>query len=260
MTLFEYYIQYMTRICEGTLAAPSGIHLTETDEMRRAMQLQQQISAMGIPAFVRACAAETGDSIPQEAYDNFSMEDMLSAAQALAEQAQHAPSEAVASEDAPDADNTHDPDAGKHAFEVFMDCIALDDGLVQYLIDVLKKRDWKEFYKLSQITTKLDLDPEEFLFWLGNKELYGSEEEQICAAVMDSCIDRLASEKRMDVLAALLSGDKATFELFRCEAPELVHLPDATFDWYCRNYLDRDYPLRAIMRLNGVVFPKEIKE
>ena len=85
MTLFEYYIQYMTQICEGTLPAPAGITLTETDEMRRAMELQQQISAMGIPVFVRACAAAAGDEIPQDAYDSFSMEDMLSAAQTLAE-------------------------------------------------------------------------------------------------------------------------------------------------------------------------------
>ena len=83
MTLFEYYIQYMTQICEGTLPAPAGITLTETDEMRRAMELQQQISAMGIPVFVRACAAAAGDEIPQDAYDSFSMEDMLSAAQTL---------------------------------------------------------------------------------------------------------------------------------------------------------------------------------
>ena len=32
-----------------------------------------------------------------------------------------------------------DPDAGKHAFEVFCDCIALDEQLVAYLIDVLKR-------------------------------------------------------------------------------------------------------------------------
>ena len=60
------------------------------------------------------------------------------------------------------------------------------------------------------------------------------------------------------MLAALLSGDQNTFELFRCEAPELVHLPEATFQWYCENYLDRDYPLRTIMRLNGVEFPEKL--
>lgn len=256
MTLFEYYLQYMTRICEGTLAAPEGITLTEKDEMRRAMELQQQISAMGIPAFVRACAAAAGDEIPQAAYDNFSMDDVLSAAQALANQArEEQPEKPAQKEPDPDAD----PDAGKHAFEVFLDCIALDDGLVQYLIEVLKKRDWQEFYKLSQITTKLDLDPNEFLYWLGNKEQFAPREEQVCAAIMDACLDRLAEEKRLDVLAALLSGDQKTFELFRCEAPELMHLPEATFDWYCRNYLDRDYPLRMILRLNGVEFPEKLE-
>ena len=87
MTLFEYYLQYMTRICEGSLETPEGITLTETDEVRRAMELQQQVGAMGIPAFVRACAAAAGDEIPREAYDNFSMDDALSAARVLTEQA-----------------------------------------------------------------------------------------------------------------------------------------------------------------------------
>ena len=128
MTLFEYYIQYMTQICEGTLPAPAGITLTETDEMRRAMELQQQISAMGIPVFVRACAAAAGDEIPQDAYDSFSMEDMLSAAQTLAEQAQQEPAEA---EEKPE-ENTPDPDAGKHAFEVFLDCVGRRAGAVPH--------------------------------------------------------------------------------------------------------------------------------
>jgi len=131
----------------------------------------------------------------------------------------------------------------------------MDDGLVQYLIDVLKRMDRKEFFKLSQITTKLDLDPEEFLYWLSHREIYAGEEEQACAAMMDHALLRLAEEGRLDVVAALLSGDQKTFETFRCEAPELVHVPAATFDWYAKNYLDRDYPIRLIMRLNGVKFP-----
>ena len=254
MTLFEYYIDYMTRVCEGALPTPAGIALTETDEMRRAIELQQQFSAMGIPAFVRACAAAAGDEVPQSAYDSFSLDDALSAARVLASQAR----EEQAEEPVQTEEKAPDPDAGKHAFEVFLDCIALDDGLVQYLIEVLKKKDWQEFYKLSRITTKLDLDPNEFLYWLGNKEQYAPREEQVCAAVMDACLARMAEETRMDVVAALLSGDRKTFELFRCEAPELMHLPEATFDWYCRNYLDRDYPLRMILRLNGVEFPERL--
>ena len=66
---------------------------------------------------------------------------------------------------------------------------------------------------------------------------------------------RLAEEGHLDVVAALLSGDRKTFEALRCEAPELVHAPVATYDWYVQHYLDRDYPIRLIMRLNGVKFP-----
>ena len=149
-----------------------------------------------------------------------------------------------------------DPDAGKHAFQVLLDCVALDDGLVQYLTQVLRDRDWAGFYKLSQITTKMDLNPEEFLFWLGNKELWADDEERACAAVMDACMERLRQEGRLELMAALLSGDRHTFESFRCEAPELVHLPQATYDWYCRNYLDRDYPFRMLLKCNGVTFPR----
>lgn len=248
MTLFDYYLQYMSQICQGSRPAPQGITLTETDEMARAMELQKQITS--IPMFVAQCANEDGIEIPAELFDNFSLEDALSQfIQMPAEEAPAEPAEAPAQEQQPD------PDAGKHAFEVFLDCIALDDGLVQYLIEVLKKKDWKEFYKLSQITTKMDLDPQEFLYWLGNKEFYAPEEERACAAIMDACMERLAQEKKLDVLAALLSGDKTTFEMFRCEAPELVHLPAATYEWFCRNYLDRDYPIRMLMKLNGVEFP-----
>ena len=149
-----------------------------------------------------------------------------------------------------------DPDAGKHAFQVLLDCVALDDGLVQYLTQVLRDRDWAGFYKLSQITTKMDLNPEEFLFWLGNKELWADDEERACVAVMDACMERLRQEGRLELMAALLSGDRHTFESFRCEAPELVHLPQATYDWYCRNYLDRDYPFRMLLKCNGVTFPR----
>ena len=72
----------------------------------------------------------------------------------------------------------------------------MDDGLVQYLIDVLKRMDRKEFFKLSQITTKLDLDPEEFLYWLGRRETYADEEEQGCAAAMDHALLRRQKDLR----------------------------------------------------------------
>ena len=153
-----------------------------------------------------------------------------------------------------------DPDAGKHAFEVFCDCIALDEQLVAYLIDVLKRQDRTAFYKLSQVTTHLDLDPREFLYWLSHREDYGSTDERACALIMDACFTRLYEEQQGELLAALFSGDRQTFELFRTEAPELRQVPAATYEWYSRNYLDRDYPLRFILRCNGVTFPDTPEE
>ena len=248
MTLFDYYLQYMTELWEGKRPAPEGITLPEGgDESARIQALGQQLQTMGMAHFVRACAAQDGTELPEEL---FTESGDLGSFQAFLQNADTAPDEP-----APQPDDQPDRDADKHAFEVFLDCIAMDDGLVQYLIDVLKRMDRKEFFKLSQITTKLDLDPEEFLYWLGRRETYADEEEQGCAAAMDHALLRLADEGRLDVVAALLSGDRKTFETFRCEAPELMHAPIATFEWYEKNYLDRDYPIRLIMRLNGVQFP-----
>ena len=218
MTLFDYYLRYMTEVWEGTRPAPEGITLPEGgDENARIQALGQQLQDMGMAAFVRACAAQDGTVLPEELFAESGDLGGFELFLQNADKAQEAPA-------AEKKSATPDPDANKHAFEVFLDCIAMDDGLVQYLIDVLKRMDRKEFFKLSQITTKLDLDPEEFLYWLGRR-------------------------------AALLSGDRNTFETFRCEAPELMHAPIATFEWYEKNYLDRDYPIRLIMRLNGVQFP-----
>ena len=250
MTLFDYYLQYMTQVWEGKRPAPEGITLPEDgDEAARIQALGRQLQAMGMADFVRACAAQDGTVLPEELFVTESSD--LGGFQVFLQGAETP----EAAPEAPAQPPEPDPDAGKHAFEVFLDCIAMDDGLVQYLIDVLKRMDRAEFFKLSQITTKLDLDPEEFLYWLGRRELYAGEEEQACAVMMDHALLRLAEEGRLDVVAALLSGDQKTFETFRCEAPELVHVPAATFDWYAKNYLDRDYPIRLIMRLNGVKFP-----
>lgn len=249
MTLFDYYLQYMTELWEGKRPAPEGITLPEGgDESARIQALGQQLQTMGMAHFVRACAAQDGTELPEEL---FTESGDLGDFQAFLQNVDAAPDEP-----APQPDDQPDRDADKHAFEVFLDCIAMDDGLVQYLIDVLKRMDRKEFFKLSQITTKLDLDPEEFLYWLGHREDYAGEEERACAALMDAVLLRLAEEKRLDVLAALLSGDQKTFEALRCEAPELIHIPAATFEWYETHYLDRDYPIRLIMRLNGVQFPE----
>ena len=249
MTLFDYYLQYMTELWEGKRPAPEGVTLPEGgDENGRIQALGQQLQTMGMASFVRACAAQDGTELPEAL---FTESGDLGSFQAFLQNVDAAPDEP-----APQPDDQPDRDADKHAFEVFLDCIAMDDGLVQYLIDVLKRMDRKEFFKLSQITTKLDLDPEEFLYWLAHRQDYAGEEDQGCAALMDAALLRLAEEGRLDVVAALLSGDRKTFEALRCEAPELVHVPAATFEWYETHYLDRDYPIRLIMRLNGVQFPE----
>lgn len=248
MTLFDYYLQYMTELWEGKRPAPEGVTLPEGgDESARIQALGQQLQAMGMASFVRACAAQDGTELPEELFTESGDLGGFEAFLRNMDDGAGAPEPEIAPEP--------DRDADKHAFEVLLDCIAMDDGLVQYLIDVLKRMDRKEFFKLSQITTKLDLDPEEFLYWLAHRQDYAGEEEQGCAALMDAALLRLAEEGRLDVVAALLSGDRKTFEALRCEAPELVHVPAATFEWYEKNYLDRDYPIRLIMRLNGVQFP-----
>ena len=248
MTLFDYYLQYMTELWEGKRPAPEGVTLPEGgDESARIQALGQQLQAMGMASFVRACAAQDGMELPEELFKESGDLGGFEAFLRNVDDGAGAPEPEIAPEP--------DRDADKHAFEVLLDCIAMDDGLVQYLIDVLKRMDRKEFFKLSQITTKLDLDPEEFLYWLAHRQDYADEEEQGCAALMDAALLRLAEEGRLDVVAALLSGDQKTFEALRCEAPELIHIPAATFEWYEKNYLDRDYPIRIIMRLNGVQFP-----
>lgn len=256
MTLWEYYLQYMAELCEGKRKAPDGIVLNASSAEERAVQLQKQLSEMSIAEFVRRCAAAEGKELPQELYDEFderALTEMLTKLMVQGGETDENTQESAA-DAAPPAP---DPDAGKHAFEVFCDCLELDDRLVSYLIEILKSGDKLAFFKLSQITTKLDLDPDEFLYWLAHREDYAGEEERACAAIMDACLARLYREKQGELLAALLSGDQKTFELFRMDAPELQHLPAATFAWYSKNYLDRDYPLRFILRCSGVKLPEE---
>lgn len=69
MTLFDYYLQYMTEVWEGKRPAPEGITLPDSgDESTRIQALGQQLQAMGMAAFVRACAAQDGDALPEELF------------------------------------------------------------------------------------------------------------------------------------------------------------------------------------------------
>ena len=90
------------------------------------------------------------------------------------------------------------------------------------------------------------------------------------AAGKPTLISRILKEFKQDegwkvitipgTAAALLSGDRMTFDALRCEAPELRQLPVATYVWFEKNYLDRDYPLRFVLRCNGVQFPETLKK
>ena len=258
MELCEHYLHYMSALCEGTMPAPPELALTADTTEERAAQLQSALKSMSVPDFVRLCAKSAGDELDEAIFDHFSEEDF---SRALLQMLTAAVEPEEVEEKPPAAESIPDPDAGKHAFEVFCDCLMLDENLIAYLIDVLKANDRAGFYKLSQVTTHLDLDPDEFLYWLAHREDYAeTDEERACAVILDTCLDRLRAEGQMDVAAALLSGDRMTFDALRCEAPELRQLPVATYVWFEKNYLDRDYPLRFVLRCNGVQFPETLKK
>ena len=253
MTLLERYLNYLSQICEGSRKAPDGITLTKTGDMEKAIELQQQIAAIGIPEFVRLCAAQDGETIPEEELESFDPSQMLAALsnlEASQEGTEEQPQEEVPEElEAPVKSEIRD------IYEVFLDSVCLEDNLLSYLIDIAKRGAKDEFQTLSHAAARTLLSLDEFLLWLGNKEALAGPDERACAAIMDAALTRLMQEGQRELAAALLSGDETTFKLFRTEAPELVHLPDATYEWYVQNYLDRYYPVRFIMKMNGVEFP-----
>lgn len=252
MSLFEYYIRYLTAVCEGSLAV-DGFTSEKQDEMERAMELQGKISKVGIPEFVRRCAEAEGTEIPQQAYDEFDPEALSAALQqaaAAAKDADHAQEEEIP---APEEDA---PAEKQNAYEAFLDCLCLEDALLEYLTEVLKNDDGLGFFRLSQVTVRRELKLADFLYWFATKELYADEDERACVTIIDTLLGRLASEGQMEAVAALISGDRTTFELIRCDAPELRQLPAATYDWFCEYYLSRYYPIRAILKLRGVKFPE----
>ena len=243
----DYYFKYLEAVGEGKLAAPEGFLLTEEEPLRRAAQLQERIAQSGIACFVRACAEQEGTTLPEGLFDNFDPSELFAAME-----------QAPAAEEDPNAPPQIDePDGPRSAYEVLLDCCCLDEKLLQYLIDVLKRGAEEEFQKLALVTARKAFTQADFLYWFGTKEQRGDREELICVTLMDACLDRLAKDGQLELIAALLSGDQTTFELFRCEAPELIHLQAATYEWYDRNYLQGLYPLRYMLKFNGVQFPKE---
>ncbi len=253
MTLIEHYLKDMQGIADGSRVPPEGIELTQDDPLRRAAELQEQIRAMGVPEFVRRCAKQDGEEIPEEVYAAYKPEDLLALLQALTAQEDSAPEEP----DPAEPPKIDEPDGPRSAYEVLLDCCCLDEKLLYYLIDVLKRGAEEELQKLALVTARIAFTQADFLYWFATKQDRALQEELICVTLMDACFDRLAAEGQKELIAALLCGDQTTFELFRCDAPELMHLPDATFAWYEKNYLQGYYPIRYMLKYNGVEFPKE---
>ena len=254
MELFAYYLNYLTAVCEGSLQV-DGLTAEGADASEKAMDLQKKIAQIGLPEFVRRCAAAEGTEIPQRVFDEFDPEALKAAMQAQLASARADDAGEQCSPLQEEAEAGAEPEK-QNAYEAFLDCLSLEDALLEYLIDVLKRDDGLAFFRLSQVTVRRELRLHDFLYWLGTKELYAEETERACVTILDACFARLAEEGRLELIAALLSGDRRTFELFRVEAPELRQLPEATYEWYEEYYLNRYYPYRAILRLRGVEFPE----
>ena len=127
MTLLERYLNYLSQICEGSRTPPEGILLTKTGDMEKAIELQQQIAGLGIPEFVRRCAAQDGEEIPAQELESFDASQMLSALTQM--DAGEAPAEEEAQ---PEPVKTEIRDI----YEVFLDSVCLEDNLLAYLIDI----------------------------------------------------------------------------------------------------------------------------
>ena len=191
MTLLERYLNYLSQICEGSRTPPEGILLTRTGDMEKAIELQQQIAGLGIPEFVKRCAAQDGEEIPEQELESFDASQMLSAL------TQMDAGEALPAQEAP-AEEKAQPEPVKteirDIYEVFLDSVCLEDNLLSYLIDILKRGAKDEFQTLSHAAARTLLDMDEFLLWLGNKEAFAGPDERACAAIMDGCLNRLMQE------------------------------------------------------------------
>ena len=85
MTLIEHYFTYLQELADGSRTAPEGIVLQEDEPLRRAAELQTQIQAIGVPEFVRRCAAQDGLTLPEEVYAAYREEDLRAALSAMVE-------------------------------------------------------------------------------------------------------------------------------------------------------------------------------
>ena len=241
MTLLERYLNYLSQICEGSRTPPEGILLTRTGDMEKAIELQQQIAGLGIPEFVKRCAAQDGEKIPEQELESFDASQMLSALTQMdaAGEALPAAGSACREKAQPEPVKTEIRDI----YEVFLDSVCLEDNLLSYLIDILKRGAKDEFQTLSHAAART-------LLRYGRDFCSGSAQrrpwpdptsgraQRLWTAVWPaSCRKGKGSLPRHFSPAmrrpSSFSGPKRRSSCI---------FPDATYEWYVQNYLDRYYP------------------
>lgn len=156
MTLLERYLNYLSQICEGSRTPPEGILLTRTGDMEKAIGAGSSRSpGLGIPEFVKRCAAQDGEEIPEQELESFDASQMLSAL------TQMDAGEALPAQEVPSEEETQ-PEPVKteirDIYEVFLDSVCLEDNLLSYLIDILKRGAKDEFQTLSHAAARTLLD------------------------------------------------------------------------------------------------------
>ena len=79
MKVPEYYMTLLQELSEGTRKPPEGISLSQQEPLPRAIELQQQIQGMGLPEFLRRCAAQDGTELDEDELEALKPENLLAA-------------------------------------------------------------------------------------------------------------------------------------------------------------------------------------
>ena len=141
MKVPEYYMTLLQELSEGTRKPPEGISLSQQEPLPRAIELQQQIQGMGLPEFLRRCAAQDGTELDEDELEALKPENLL-AALARDPAPTQTPPEALEDLEGPkepDPPVIEEPDDPRSVYSVLLDCCSLDEDLLRYLIDVLQR-------------------------------------------------------------------------------------------------------------------------
>ena len=135
MKVPEYYMTLLQELSEGTRKPPEGISLSQQEPLPRAIELQQQIQGMGLPEFLRRCAAQDGTELDEDELEALKPENLL-AALARDPAPTQTPPEALEDLEGPkepDPPVIEEPDDPRSVYSVLLDCCSLDEDLLRYL-------------------------------------------------------------------------------------------------------------------------------